>query len=205
MKHNKPMFLFALALALAPYTHTIIASLMGKPAPVIDAQAVIEDAIVPLTVSGAPDLYTILLFYPADFSFVCPTELRAFQEKKEEFTKKNARIIGISIDQVYCHKAWLATPQEQGGVQGITYPLVSDVTKQIARSYGVLDESGVAQRAIFIIDRNNTIQAIIITNNAVGRNVEEVLRLLDALQETEDGHQMCPANWKDGQETIVPE
>lgn len=178
-------------------------SLVGKKAPAINAKAVINDEIITITPKSYKGYYTILMFYPADFSFICPTELRAFQEKKKEFSKRNALIFGISIDQVYSHKAWLNTPTDKQGVKGITYPLISDVTKELSRAYGVLDDSGVAQRALFIINPENIVQAVIVTHDSIGRNVDEALRILSAAQAAAESEgEMCPANWHKGDALI---
>lgn len=144
--------------------------------------------------------YKVIFFYPADFTFVCPTELHAFQEKLEEFKKRNALLVGVSTDSVESHRKWLDTPKKEGGVQGITYPLIADNCKKMAISYGVLDESsGQALRGLFILDKDNIVQAAIVHNMPLGRNIEEALRILDALQFHEQHGQVCPANWETGQ------
>jgi peroxiredoxin 2/4 len=177
--------------------------LIGKPAPGFTCKAIINGQIVDVSLDTFSGI-KVLFFYPADFSFVCPTELHAFQDSIGEFEKRKTAVIGISVDSVYCHSAWLSQPKEQGGIAGITYPLLSDITKQISRSYDVLDESsGTAVRALFIIDAKNIIQSAQINNLSLGRNVSEVLRLVDAVQFVESHGEACPANWTPGDEGIV--
>ncbi len=186
-------------------THAITAPFIGQQAAEFKADSVQNEDFAPLSLSDYPDKYKILIFYPSDFSFVCPTELFAFQDKKDEFEKRNTALIGISVDQKYSHLAWLKQPRDKGGIQGITYPLVADVTKQISKDYGILDEAaGVALRGVYILDKENKIQHVSINNLKVGRSIEEVLRVLDAIQKTEGMGDVCPANWHNGQETIKP-
>lgn len=186
-------------------TYAITAPFIGQQAPEFKADSVQNEDFVPLSLSDYPDKYKILIFYPSDFSFVCPTELFAFQDKKDEFEKRNTVLLGISVDQKYSHLAWLKQPRDKGGIQGITYPLVADVTKQISKDYGILDEAnGVALRGVYILDKENKIQHVSINNLKVGRSIEEVLRVLDAIQKTEGMGDVCPANWHNGQETIKP-
>jgi len=150
--------------------------------------------------------YKVLFFYPLDFTFVCPTELHAFQEKVEEFKKRNTAVIGCSIDSVHTHLAWWQTPKLKGGISGITYPILSDVTKKIAQSFGVLDEEqGVALRGVFILDQQNVVQSMIVNNLSLGRNVDEILRLIDAVQYAEKNGQVCPANWQPGKKAMKPD
>lgn len=186
--------LFCLAKAENPIT------IVGKPAPQFTAEAVVDDEIKKISLSDYDGKNKILVFYPADFSFICPTELFAFQEKIDEFNKRNAVILGVSVDQVYTHQKWLEIPRNQGGVQGIMYPLISDVKKEISRAYGTLNEEhGNAFRGVFVIDKNNIVQAAIIYNDSIGRDVPEVLRVLDAVLFTQEHGQVCPANWAKGQ------
>lgn len=180
-------------------------SLVTQPAPAFKVKAVVDGEISEVSLSDYPDTYKILIFYPADFSFICPTELFAFQDKIEEFKKINATLLAISVDQVYAHQAWLEKPKDKGGIQGISYPLLSDINKKISSSYGVLDEAeGVALRAIVIIDKNNIVQHLSINNSSVGRDIDEVLRVLKGIQFTQEHGNVCPANWHEGQETIKP-
>lgn len=195
------LFAFALfCLAKAEEIHTLV----GKTAPQFTAEAVVDDEIKKISLSDYDGKNKILVFYPADFSFICPTELFAFQEKAEEFNKRNAVILGISVDQVYTHQKWLEIPRNQGGVQGISYPLISDVKKEISPAYGTLNEEhGNAFRGVFVIDKNNIVQAVIIYNESIGRDITEVLRVLDAVLFTQEHGQVCPANWAKGQNGIT--
>jgi peroxiredoxin (alkyl hydroperoxide reductase subunit C) len=149
--------------------------------------------------------YVVLFFYPLDFTFVCPTELHAFQEKLEEFKKRDAEVIGSSVDSHFSHLAWMNTPKSKGGIQGVTYPLVADLNKNIARDYQVLDEeTGIAFRGLFLIDREGIIRHQLINDLPLGRSVDEVLRLLDALIFHEEHGEVCPANWQKGEKSMKP-
>lgn len=175
-------------------------TIVGKQAPDFTAEAVVDDEIKKVSLSDYASKNKILVFYPAAFSFICPTELFAFQEKIEEFNKRNAVILATSVDQIYTLQKWLEIPRSQGGVQGISYPLLSDVKKEISRAYGTLNEAqGNAFRGVFIIDKNNIVQAAIIYNDSIGRDIAEVLRVLDAVLFTQEHGQVCPANWAKGQ------
>ena len=147
----------------------------------------------------------LLIFYPLDFTFVCPTELLAFQEALPEFEKRGTQVIACSVDSVYAHLAWLQIPRNRGGIQGITYPLLADLNKTIARSYGVLiEEKGVALRGLFLIDKERIIRHQNINDLALGRSVEEALRMVDALDFHEKYGEVCPASWKPGSKGMKP-
>lgn len=178
---------------------------VGKPAPGFSCQAVHNNAIKQLSLSEFDNQYKVLFFYPLDFTFVCPTELHAFQEKLHEFEKRNCAVLAASIDSAYSHSAWLKTPKAQGGIQGITYPIIADINKSIARDYGVLDEQqGVALRGVFLLDKDNIVQSAQVNNLSLGRSVDEILRLLDALQHAEAHGEVCPANWNAGDRAMKP-
>jgi peroxiredoxin (alkyl hydroperoxide reductase subunit C) len=143
--------------------------------------------------------WLVLFFYPADFTRVCPTEIIAFSDTYEQFAECNTEILGVSTDSVYTHRAWMRTSREQNGIGKLNYPLASDLTHKVACDYGVLiKERGVAQRGLFIIDPEGTVQYQMITESRVGRSVDETLRVLQALQ----AGGMCPANWKPGMQTL---
>ena len=181
--------------------------LVNKPAPDFNAKAVTKKSIVEnFRLSDFKGKkYVVLFFYPLDFTFVCPTELHAFQEKLEEFSKRNVEVIGVSTDSWFSHLAWLNVPRKQGGIEGVDYTLVSDFTKQIAKDYDVLiEEEGVALRGLFLIDKNGIVQHQLVNNLPLGRSVDEVLRLVDALQFTEKHGEVCPANWQKGQKAMNP-
>lgn len=178
--------------------------MIGKKAPPFSCQAAIQDHITDnVCLENYDGKYKVIFFYPQDFTFVCPTELHAFQEKLPEFEKRNVQVIGCSVDSPATHKQWLKTPKKQGGIEGITYPLLADVNKQMSRDYGVLDESsGLAFRGVFILDKDNVVQSMTVNNMSLGRNVDELLRTIDALQFVEEHGQVCPANWNTGDKAM---
>lgn len=147
--------------------------------------------------------YVVLYFYPLDFTFVCPTEIIAFNDKLEEFQKREAEVIGVSVDSHYTHLAWINTSRKAGGLGGLDYPLVSDLSKKIAIDYGVLAADGtVALRGLFIMDRQGIVRHALVNDLPLGRNVDEAIRVLDALQFVEKHGEVCPANWKPGEKTM---
>lgn len=179
--------------------------MIGKPAPSFSCKAVIKGEIKDLSLDDFQGQAKVIFFYPLDFSFICPTELHAFQDALEEFEKRKTVLLGISVDSVYAHLAWYEQPKEEGGIAGVSYPLLSDITKSISRAYGALDEEeGVAFRALFVIDKQNIIQSMHINNLSLGRNVNEVLRLVDAVEFVETHGEVCPANWSLGKDGMVP-
>ena len=144
--------------------------------------------------------WLVFFFYPLDFTFVCPTEITALSDRLAEFQEFDTEVLGCSTDSVFSHWAWLNTPKEKNGIAGTQYPLVADFTKETARAYGVLDEkSGVAQRGLFIIDLEGTLKYAVVTDDSVGRSVEETLRVLQALQTGG----LCPAEWKPGKALLT--
>lgn len=178
--------------------------LVGKPAPLFSCEAVIDGQIKTVSLEDYLTGTVVLFFYPLDFSFVCPTELHAFQDDLDEFKKRNTTILGISVDSVYSHLTWLDQPKMEGGIAGITYPVLSDITKSISRLYAVLDEeTGIAYRALFIIDKHGLVQTSQINNLSLGRNIKEVLRLVDAIEYVSIHGEVCPANWMLGQEALT--
>jgi len=180
--------------------------LIGKKAPSFKAQAVCKDKILSdFSLDLYRGKYIVLFFYPLDFTFVCPTEIRAFQDAINDFAALDAQVIGCSIDSAYCHLAWLNTPSARGGIEGVTYPLIADVTKEIARAYHVLDEKeGIAFRGLFLIDKEGIIRHQLVNDLPLGRSVSEVLRLLEALIFHTKHGEVCPANWKKGEKSMKP-
>jgi peroxiredoxin 2/4 len=143
--------------------------------------------------------WLVLLFYPLDFTFVCPTELTSFSDRYDDFEGIGAAVIGVSTDSVHSHRAWLKTPRDKGGVEGLRYPLASDITKSVARDYGVLiEDKGVALRGLFVIDPEGTLRYAVIHDLNVGRSADETLRVIQALQTGG----LCQADWRPGQETL---
>ena len=174
--------------------------LTGKPAPEFTAPAVVGTMnIENFSLNDHFGKYVIFFFYPLDFTFVCPTELHAFQDKYEEFKSLGAELIGCSRDSINTHMAWLDTPRAKGGIEGVQYPLVADMTLDISRAYGVLKEDeGVSYRGLFLIDREGIVRHSLINDLPLGRNVDEALRTLKALQHYEQNGEVCPANWNEG-------
>ena len=146
----------------------------------------------------------ILFFYPLDFTFVCPSEIIAFDKVLDKFKAKGAEVIGVSVDSHFTHWAWKNTPRNKGGIGQINYPLVADLNKNISRDYGVLIDESVALRCLFLIDKEGIIRHAVVNDLGLGRNVDEALRMLDALKFTEEHGEVCPANWKEGDEAMKP-
>ncbi|MDB5106805.1 MAG: ahpC [Fibrobacteres bacterium] len=182
-----------------------MAVLVNKQAPDFKADAAVgPNEAKPITLSQFKDKkYVILFFYPLDFTFVCPTEIHAFQDALGEFESRNAQVIGVSVDSVNSHQAWLRTPKNDGGIQGVNYPIVADLTKSISRAYDVLDEDvGIAYRATFIINKEGKVMAQNVSHRPIGRSVDEALRLLDAVQYNEEHGEVCPAGWTKGKKAM---
>jgi peroxiredoxin (alkyl hydroperoxide reductase subunit C) len=180
--------------------------LIGKSAPGFKTKAVVGGKIVAdFSLSNFLGQYVVFFFYPLDFTFVCPTELHAFQKELDAFEKRSAQVIGCSVDSANSHLAWLTTPKSKGGIQGVTYPLVSDLTKSISLDYHVLKEDeGIAYRGLFILDKEGIVRHQLVNDLPLGRSVEEALRILDALIYFENNGEVCPANWKNGAKTMKP-
>lgn len=192
-------------------------TLVGKKAPSFKAQAVVNGGEIVNDFSldqYAGKKYVIFFFYPKDFTFVCPTELHAFQEKLAEFEKRNCQVVACSTDTEQSHWGWLQVEKANGGIKGITYPIVADTTKTISINYGCLsgeydtDEDGnltangpmIAYRALYLIDKNGQVRHQLVNDLPLGRNVDEAIRVLDALQFNEEHGEVCPANWMKGKE-----
>jgi peroxiredoxin (alkyl hydroperoxide reductase subunit C) len=175
--------------------------LVTQPAPDFTAPAVLpSNEIDPKfnLKSYLDGSYGLLFFYPLDFTFVCPSEILAHDHRLASFAEKNVKVIGVSVDSHFTHLAWKNTPVEKGGLGNVQFPLVADLTKDIARSYGVLLPGGVALRGTFLIDKNGIVQSQHVNNLPLGRNVDEALRLVDALQFNEEHGEVCPAGWQKG-------
>lgn len=194
-------------------------SLIGKKAPAFQASAVLNGNQITEGFSleqfvGKKEV--VFFFYPLDFTFVCPTELIAFQDKLEEFEKRNVAVVGCSVDSEFSHFAWLNTERNKGGIKGVTYPLVADLSKTIAENFGVLasdydyDEEGnatstgapVAYRGLFLIDKKGIVRHSVINDLPLGRSVDEAIRMVDALQHFEENGEVCPANWAKGEKAM---
>ena len=174
---------------------------VGQPAPDFDMPSTknIEKLNENVELNDYKGRWVVLLFYPLDFTFVCPTELTSFSDRYDDFEGIGAAVIGVSTDSVHSHRAWLKTPRDKGGVEGLRYPLASDITKSVARDYGVLiEEKGVALRGLFVIDPEGTLRYAVVHDLNVGRSADETLRVIEALQTGG----LCQADWRPGQETL---
>lgn len=182
--------------------------LVGKKAPEFVANAVVNGEIQNefSLEQYLGKQYVLLFFYPKDFTFVCPTELIGFQNALGEFEKRNTAVVGCSTDSEFCHWAWANTPKEQGGIQGVTYPLVADINKSVAASYDVLAEDGdrVAYRGLFLIDKEGIIRHMLVNDMPLGRSIDEAIRIVDALQHFEQFGEVCPMGWHKGAEAMKP-
>ncbi len=198
-----------------------MAVLVGKKAPNFSSSAIINGSEIVNNFSLDQYLnkkYVVFFFYPADFTFVCPTELLAFQEQLDEFTKRNTAVVACSVDSEFSHWKWLQTPLAEGGIKGVTYPLVSDLSKTISENYDVLagdyeySENGEASfngipqsfRGLFLIDKHGVVRHQLVNDMPLGRSIDEALRMVDALQFFEQNGEVCPANWKKGDKAMKP-
>jgi peroxiredoxin (alkyl hydroperoxide reductase subunit C) len=182
-----------------------LTTLVTQAAPDFTANAVMPDnSFGSITLSALKGKYVVLFFYPLDFTFVCPSEILAFNKKVAEFKEKNCELIGVSVDSRFTHLAWKNTAIENGGIGNIQYPLVEDLNKEIAKSYGILLGGSVALRGLFLIDTKGVVRHAVINDLPLGRNVDEAIRMVDALQFTETHGDVCPANWKKGEEAMKP-
>ena len=196
-----------------------MAVLVGKKAPIFTTGAVINGNEIVDKFSLEQYLgkkYVVFFFYPADFTFVCPTELIAFQDKIAEFEARNVAVVGTSVDSIFSHWRWLQTPQKEGGIQGVKYPIVADQTLLISRAYDVLagdfdyndegedvfDGTPQAYRGLFLIDKEGVVRHQVVNDMPLGRSVDEIVRVIDALQFTEEYGEVCPANWKKGDKAL---
>ena len=194
-----------------------MAVLVGKKAPLFEADAVVNGGEFVEKFSLQQYIgkkHVIFFFYPLDFTFVCPTELLAFQEKLQEFEKRNVAVVGCSIDSKFSHWAWLNTEKKKGGIQGVKYPIVSDLSKTIAANYdvlagewiynedGTIEFEGIAQayRGLFLIDKQGIVRHQVVNDFPLGRSIDEALRMVDALQFNEENGEVCPADWHKGDE-----
>jgi len=184
-----------------------MATLVGEKAPGFKASAVVGNKIVEnFSLENFKGKNVLLFFYPLDFTFVCPTELHAFQEALEEFEKRETQVVGCSIDSAYTHLAWLNTPKARGGIEGVDYPLVSDINKEICRAYGVeVPGKGIAYRGLFLIDKEGVVRHQVVNDLPLGRSVGEALRTIDALRHFEQHGEVCPANWITGNRAMKPD
>jgi len=182
-------------------------TLVTREAPDFTADAVMPDnSFGTIKLSSFRGKNVVLFFYPLDFTFVCPSEILAFNKRLPEFKERNCEVIGVSVDSKFTHLAWKNTPLDQGGIGNIQYTLVADLKKEIAKDYGVLfEDAGVALRGLFLIDTKGIVRHALINDLPLGRSVGEALRMVDALQFVEThGDQVCPANWQEGAVAMKP-
>lgn len=177
-----------------------------ESAPEFTATAVMPDNTFneQFALSDYKGQYVVLFFYPLDFTFVCPSEIIAFDAKLAEFKSRDCQLIGVSVDSHFTHLAWKNTERAQGGIGNVQYPLVADLTKSIAADYGVLLEGGISLRGLFLIDKEGVVRHALVNDLPLGRSVDEALRVLDALRFTEEHGEVCPANWKEGEDSMKP-
>lgn len=179
--------------------------LVGNKAPYFEEQALLNGEQKTISLNDYKGKWKILFFYPLDFTFVCPTEIIAYSDAAPQFKALGCELIACSVDSFFSHLAWTKQARNEGGIGEVNFPIIADLNKNVARSYEVLNEGGVALRGIFLIDDKDVIQQATINNLSVGRNVEETLRLLQAYQYTAKVGEVCPANWKQGSDSMKPD
>jgi peroxiredoxin (alkyl hydroperoxide reductase subunit C) len=180
-----------------------MSQIVGRKAPEFALEGVLDGKFDTYRLSDYRGKWVVLFFYPLDFTFVCPTEILAFSDRLGEFRKLGAQVLGASVDSRYCHLAWTEKPREEGGIQGLAYPLLEDLKKELATAYGVLAEDGaVALRGLFLVDPDGVVQHATVNNLGVGRSVDETLRVLQAFQFVREHGEVCPADWKPGTKTM---
>ena len=183
-----------------------MAVLVGKQAPDFTASAVMPDNTIndKFQLSSLRGKYVVMFFYPLDFTFVCPTELVAFNHRLTEFKNRNCEVIAVSVDSKFSHLAWKNSPEDKGGIGNVQYPMVSDLTKQISKDYDVYLDAGIALRGTFLIDKNGVVQHQVVNALPLGRNIDEAIRMVDALQHNEQHGEVCPAGWNKGKVAMKP-
>jgi len=179
-------------------------SIVGKPLPAFKLNAATKGEFSSIDNATFKGQWSVLLFYPLDFTFVCPTEIVAYDAAAPQFAKLGAKVYGVSVDSHFTHRVYQNTSRAEGGVQGISMALIADLGGNFARALGVLNDGGVALRALLLIDPDGVVQHATINNLSVGRNVEETLRVIEAFQYTKAHGEVCPANWKAGAKTMKP-
>ena len=179
---------------------------VGQPAPDFTASAVVDGQFETVKLASYRGQNVVLFFWPLDFTFVCPTEIVAFSEAVQKFAERKTAVLGVSVDSQYTHLAWQNTPRNVGGLGRVHFPMVSDLTQEISRNYGVLLEgAGVALRGLFLIDKQGVVRHMLVNDLPLGRSVDEALRIVDALTHFEKHGEVCPANWKPGEKTMKPD
>lgn len=180
-------------------------SLVTREAPDFTAQAVMPDnSFKELKIGDYRGQHVILFFWPLDFTFVCPSEIIAFDDRLDEFKERGCQVIGASTDSHYTHLAWKNTPLNKGGIGNVRFPLVADMARSISNDYGILFNDSIALRGLFLIDRDGIVRHELVNDLPLGRSVDEAIRMLDALQFFEEHGEVCPANWKRGEKAMKP-
>ncbi|XP_037027745.1 peroxiredoxin-2 [Bradysia coprophila] len=211
MRQMSQLLIKAHAVNNNQFLHTgvkLLAANVQQPAPAFKGQAVVDGDFKEIKLEDFKGKYLVLFFYPLDFTFVCPTEIVSFSDRMKEFHDLNTAVVGVSVDSHFSHLAWCNTDRKDGGIGKLQYPLLSDLTKQISRDYGVLIENaGISLRGTFIIDKNGIIRQKTVNDLPIGRSIDETLRLIKALQFFENHGEVCPANWdpKQNSDTIKPD
>jgi peroxiredoxin (alkyl hydroperoxide reductase subunit C) len=178
---------------------------VSQPAPDFSADAYDNGQFTRVSLGDFKGKKVVLFFYPLDFTFVCPTEILAFADALEEFKKRNTTVLGCSVDSKFTHHAWAQVSRQEGGIKGLNFPLISDLNKTIARDYGILLDAGISLRGLFIINKDGVLKHATINHLDLGRNISEVLRLLDAIDYSEEHGEVCPANWQKGEKAMKPD
>ncbi len=180
-------------------------SQVQEAAPGFTAMAVVDKQFKEVSLSDYKGKWLVLFFYPLDFTFVCPTEITAISDRVADFKKLNAEVVGCSVDSQFSHLAWIETPRSKGGLGDIDYPLLADITKQIGTDYDVMLPKGITLRGLYIIDPNGMIRYKVVHDLGIGRNVDETLRVLAAIQNVDQTGEVCPAGWSPGDDTMKPD
>lgn len=180
-------------------------SFIGKPAPDFTVQAVVEGEEKTISLKDYLGSHVLLFFYPKDFTYVCPTELRSFQDRLQDFQDRNTVVLGCSVDSIESHQKWLATDKKEGGIEGVTYPLIADTSFELSKAYQVLNtEAQLAYRGTFFIDQEGIVRHAVVNDFPLGRSIDEALRTIDAWIFYKNHGLVCPANWKQGERGMVP-
>ncbi|HEY2380850.1 MAG TPA: peroxiredoxin [Terriglobia bacterium] len=181
-----------------------MSAFVSAPAPDFSGDAYVNGEFKKISLSDYKGKKLVLFFYPLDFTFVCPTEIQAFTDQLDDFKKRNTEVVGVSVDSKFTHSAWAHLDRKEGGIKGVNFPLLSDLSKKVAADYGVLLPDGIALRGLFIINKDGILKHSTINHLDLGRNVEEVLRVVDAIDFSEQHGEVCPANWKKGEKAMKP-
>jgi alkyl hydroperoxide reductase subunit AhpC len=188
-----------------PFCSKSVHSLVRKPAPKFATKALVNGEFKQVKSEDFNGKYWVLFFYPLDFTFVCPTEIVAFNDKLEEFRRLGCEVVGASVDSEFSHLAWTQVPRTKGGLGPLRLPLLADLTKQVSRDYGVLvEETGFSLRGLFVVDKQGIVRHATINDTGIGRSVDEVLRVVQAVQHVDQHGEVCPANWKPTDPAIDP-